>query len=1338
MGTTTAICLTKPRISALILEATAATVSIVLVVWLLLWFGRKSDPDQVDAYYVAASDVGVAPEEVPFQAADVRSFLGGSVPAKATRPNDLVPAIRHKIRISGRPLVVYVSVPVVGTSSGRTIRDTVKELITCVTSDANRDVLLALDVAQIDTDRDLGVYGNSPYALIEENIPALEKAKRKIFVLAAAGPAQKSWPADELRQSVFGYYLRKGLEGDAKGRREKHVTSITIEELARYVNGHVRDWVRRNRNESVQAPRLLPFSSGTKDPSTVILRTIRSAGAAPASRNEAVAGVGPRDDASAQTKTEPKTQPETVVSAGAAPNAAVGLFDQLGQQWQIHDALKAHKPYRHLPGSWRSYQAHLLRAERQVRAAWLDPDDSGAVERAKDGLGSVREEYEALKRKLDERTNFAQSFPIRSVMNESSGEGKKQLYEALNYLAGASLDAPEFLPPAGAIEAKRAQPDEPSSPSAPGIASSKPAPAAGQPPASERSLIPPHVPSGLLQSTPNTYVELQLPAWAYKFAGIFQSPEYFKKDLSRRQTLLALVESRTDAERALDLDLRGLGWVKDLIANGDGIRRIVQDELLSGKKGDVVDRSWKDDVEHVRATYKSARARAEAFQQARETWEEAAAELPTLVEWAVRQASYGARMSQELPESVSDAVEALEAFQRLSVRLGTEPTRVIAGSGERTSEPLEDLNAAGKDARTKLDGLHRRFRGAIGPLPLENRDWTALDAALRTPLIEWKQRRALLDTLRAFDEPPVELPVESSSASDGDPVEAADRGFSLRAAGLAQLDLSLSRIAGVRGSAADEASGVHELESAWTQSLADAKRDLGAREGNASVPDFTAAVHKAQVELKDMGDAAGRKLTAPGDLARKLIEQDRRARLLDGWQFIPVGAQKIDEAAERYRQFARYAVLDFHLHRLREDYADKPALQKLVIEIQKLAISVQSDLSPITDHSLEVVVDPPGPLRMEKWKGKLRVGLARPKEQDVWSPSGKAFIGVVVPKGLRIDNVESDMDIPGQLVGVGGPDSVLFNSGDKEYPLVQYDYEAPSLEDVEAVAFYRGRADEESRRRIKVKANPPTDLVTVRIRQNKKSWEAKYPGAPGEWFVDQFLSHQTEGFMHLGGSLDYVITIENQIPARQEVRCLIQSFDPGSQQRDKDMITLRDVTQQLGPNGTLAATFDAHAATVRLNNGAANEKRTLRITVTPPTKNGLASGAEQKLLRAPLEINFSQKTIDDYMKVVARHEFNCQDPRHERANECYIVTYTRLESDRFTEPIRADQWQCTIRGQSKPPADGYIMPGDGIAFHHHYNERNADWLSFKWSGQIENESIEGVGPERPKQQKKAP
>ena len=89
-------------------------------------------------------------------------------------------------------------------------------------------------------------------SLVQElNIPNLA-------VLNSTRPGQVGWAAPELKGSVFGYFLWQGLGGAADVEESgNHDKVVSLQELRRYLQSYVRQWVTENR-AAVQEPMLLP------------------------------------------------------------------------------------------------------------------------------------------------------------------------------------------------------------------------------------------------------------------------------------------------------------------------------------------------------------------------------------------------------------------------------------------------------------------------------------------------------------------------------------------------------------------------------------------------------------------------------------------------------------------------------------------------------------------------------------------------------------------------------------------------------------------------------------------------------------------------------------------------------------------------------------------------------------------------------------------------------------------------------------------------------------------------------------------------------------------------
>lgn len=116
----------------------------------------------------------------------------------------------------------------------------------------------------------------------------------------------------------------------------------------------------------------------------------------------------------------------------------------------------------------------------------------------------------------------------------------------------------------------------------------------------------------------------------------------------------------------------------------------------------------------------------------------------------------------------------MDVFNQLARLLRTRPIEDDVESDAKSEEWFRNLTRATDDARKNLDGLRRQFDDAIENLDL--RDWTAMDAALRTPMIPHPKRETLLSRL-PLDEQPVRFQPGDANGPGGRADDRPDPGF---------------------------------------------------------------------------------------------------------------------------------------------------------------------------------------------------------------------------------------------------------------------------------------------------------------------------------------------------------------------------------------------------------------------------------------------------------------------------------------------------------------------------------------------------------------------------------
>jgi hypothetical protein len=1301
MGMTTPVRLTKPRVSLMILEGTATVVSVVLVVWLLFWFlGKTYQREPVAAYYVAARD-GLA-EEVPFQAADVALLTGteDSTKVSETRPDRLVPEIRKKLASSGQPLIIFVSAPVTKYGKddvGRAIQD----LIELLATSAKRNVLLALDLAQVDTDRDLGIFGNSPYSGIEQSIH--ERAGNpgsSICVITSAAPAQKSWSADGLGHSIFAHALHEGLKGKATGWDDQNPSAITVKGLYRYVSRNVQAWARSQR-ASVQTPVLLPVSSNDRKWIDFELRkmprpiptegTAKYEAPEPDVRSKSVSVNPPENHPDPPTETKPAIASSPV--------------DELLAEWKEYQQLTEKRPYRHVPGAWRSYEAALLRAERSLRAATHDPTLWTGQARA--ALKTVESKKANLTTQWQARKDDELKFPFQAVRNDP--KGKVELAAALRYL---QVQLPPWLgaarpqindAEAGADNAK-ARVDE-----------NKGAPEARLP-------FPAYF-AGPATEPPLPFLELQLPKWAYKFTQEFKCPRYFI-DSPQQDLFVRLVELRCNAEEALAMDRRGLSWIKRLIEGGDRDRRLTQDRLFgmrqSGQQTDGEPPLTTDQPEHA---YKKALDAIARFHDAREAWEEAAATFPYYAEWAIRieaanqavnalgSAGGGPAFARErpLPPPVNKGLVALD---KLAQALHP-PTARDEGEDSIPAETItagvERIGRESKELREALSGIRAEFERSINSLRTQRTpEWIELDAALRVPFVSPDTRKDLLEKIRNLEDRYPEIVADNAKEGDTETPQPPDRGFWIRAAALAELDCTLRGLG--LGSPNSENSPRSRIAMAWTELRRGPDDPEIARQDLFQPINALVTQHRRQTQnllpKRNEGDATGEL----SDVEKSLRDTESLVRHLTATEADEL-ISMIDRSVGDYDRLAECDALAFHIRRLKRDYVPDADLHRLEVDLaqrQKALRINPSAAAPASVGSLKLAVKPDLSISIDKaWKAEfaLIVGTL----QDRAMPSGSAFVGVTgIVTGLTVNDIPPGDDIPGNWVKIGSDalesQTVIFRVEQKGSVTPQAGYDTINLD---VRLFYRGRTDLAKPIKIGVKPDNRKERLAIRISQNQKKLAEKYPNAGP--IPDQFVGHQDEGVVHKGKSLDYIVTIENLTPVPLAVKYRLGMVEPAVQELGLDWTEMNRLRpgQPIEIRGEWKASELSHLRKPRLivevkEEGSSEQPRRLKVDFR--------------------EISWSQYMDPDARRIV-RFETAPGGP----FEDCFVVKMTRRAEDRVTEPIPIEELKCDFTTANPneggtatvtQPGRDWLWPNEPVNFFQPLKNLKMP-IKIKWSAQIE-------------------
>jgi hypothetical protein len=184
----------------------------------------------------------------------------------------LVSELRALEEKGDRPLVVYLNAHALTGDDGQVyvlpgdarldepatwlaLGEVLRSLRAC----RSRDKLLILDVMYPCIEPRAGVLANDVPSRAQSAIEAALSEDRNLQVLCACSPGQVALASEDLRRSVFGYYLEQGLSGRAEGYNEQGSSNgrVSVRELATFVKARVDRWAEQNGEGCEQTPLLL-------------------------------------------------------------------------------------------------------------------------------------------------------------------------------------------------------------------------------------------------------------------------------------------------------------------------------------------------------------------------------------------------------------------------------------------------------------------------------------------------------------------------------------------------------------------------------------------------------------------------------------------------------------------------------------------------------------------------------------------------------------------------------------------------------------------------------------------------------------------------------------------------------------------------------------------------------------------------------------------------------------------------------------------------------------------------------------------------------------------------
>jgi hypothetical protein len=199
-----------------------------------------------------------------------------------------------------------------------------------------------------------------------------------LYVLMAAGPGEVAWAAPELRSSVFGHFVARGLRGEANPEG----SSVSLAQLARYVSGRVDGYVQQRRGAR-QRPTL--YATGGKitvDEQGRLQSEQGTAGLADITLAYVDAGAREANLASVQSGFDPVASAERLLrlTEARANGAKAGdqLHTSLVQLWKLYDQRRGIGAERSMPAAsvgyicdpvaWASVQQRLAAVEERLLA----------------------------------------------------------------------------------------------------------------------------------------------------------------------------------------------------------------------------------------------------------------------------------------------------------------------------------------------------------------------------------------------------------------------------------------------------------------------------------------------------------------------------------------------------------------------------------------------------------------------------------------------------------------------------------------------------------------------------------------------------------------------------------------------------------------------------------------------------------------------------------------------------------------------------------------------------------------------------------------------------------
>jgi hypothetical protein len=168
--------------------------------------------------------------------ADDFTSLAARLSADVVRPDDVLVLYlqTHGVGIDGEAYLLAGDYSVV-TGSGRY---PLKSLVDILRQSPAQTKLLVLDAGRLDFDPRAGLIVNEFPKLLQEAIEATNDPN--LWVLSDCAPLERGHTATSVRQTIFGHYAARALQGEADANAD---LVVDIGELFRFVQANVAEWV---------------------------------------------------------------------------------------------------------------------------------------------------------------------------------------------------------------------------------------------------------------------------------------------------------------------------------------------------------------------------------------------------------------------------------------------------------------------------------------------------------------------------------------------------------------------------------------------------------------------------------------------------------------------------------------------------------------------------------------------------------------------------------------------------------------------------------------------------------------------------------------------------------------------------------------------------------------------------------------------------------------------------------------------------------------------------------------------------------------------------------------